>query len=259
MNRKVEWIFWDVGNVLFNDDPQAFVACRRYHEAIAERLEGYSFADFLREREEWARQGATWILAKIAGQHLAIEEIRGIFSELRSWLIERYDEHHLPFEGIEAILDHLRRDYRLAVVANQPPECRNSLVRRNLAPYFDVIAISEEIDLAKPDPRIFEWALREASIDPARAIMIGDRRDNDIAPAKALGMRTVWLKWPTASGKNWQPTDPLAREFLASCDRIPLFHALPEPANEPDETVECLEDIVEAVERIESEPIAPNP
>lgn len=53
---------------------------------------------------------------------------------------------------------------------------------------------SAEAGLAKPDLRIFKLALQKACCLPEEAIMIGDRLDNDIIPAKAIGMHTVWIK-----------------------------------------------------------------
>ena len=53
-----------------------------------------------------------------------------------------------------------------------------------------VMASAEE-GIAKPDKRIFEIALNRANCEPAQSIMIGDRIDNDIVPAKKLGMRTI--------------------------------------------------------------------
>ena len=48
--------------------------------------------------------------------------------------------------------------------------------------------------MAKPDRRIFEKALEMAGCTPEDAAMIGDRLDNDIYPAKMLGMKTVWVR-----------------------------------------------------------------
>lgn len=53
---------------------------------------------------------------------------------------------------------------------------------------------SAEAGCAKPDPAIFRMALAEAGCTPQAAVMIGDRPDNEIAPAKRLGMRTVWVR-----------------------------------------------------------------
>ena len=57
----------------------------------------------------------------------------------------------------------------------------------------DYIAASAELGIAKPDAAIFQWALKQAGCAARNAVMIGDRMDNDIAPANRLGMRTVRL------------------------------------------------------------------
>ncbi len=46
----------------------------------------------------------------------------------------------------------------------------------------------------KPDIRIFEYALKTAKCQPQDAVMIGDRIDNDTAPAQSLGIKGVWIK-----------------------------------------------------------------
>lgn len=46
----------------------------------------------------------------------------------------------------------------------------------------------------KPDLRLFETALQEAGCIASQAVMVGDRLDNDIYPAKSLGMGTIWVK-----------------------------------------------------------------
>ena len=45
--------------------------------------------------------------------------------------------------------------------------------------------------MEKPNPALFLRALERAGCDAFESCMIGDRPDNDIAPAKALGMKTV--------------------------------------------------------------------
>ena len=58
---------------------------------------------------------------------------------------------------------------------------------------MDPVKIAEE-GVSKPDRRIFDIALSRAGCKPENAVMIGDRLDNDIAPAKKLGMKTVRVK-----------------------------------------------------------------
>ena len=47
---------------------------------------------------------------------------------------------------------------------------------------------------AKSDRKIFEKALELADCNADESVMVGDRLDNDMAPAKAIGMKIVWIK-----------------------------------------------------------------
>ena len=60
-----------------------------------------------------------------------------------------------------------------------------------MADYFAVCVSSGDAGVSKPDPAIFRLALAQAGCSPSDAIMIGDRLDNDIRPAKALGFQTL--------------------------------------------------------------------
>jgi 5'-nucleotidase len=222
----IDFVFIDVGNVLFNDDPQNFHAYRLAYERIRSVHADYSFERMLAEREELAAGGSQWNLFKIIKRHLCEKEAEQVIRSTRDYAVDRYDENHLPNDGVPEVLERLRSRWRLGIIANQMPECRRSLSRRGLLEFFDVVAISEEINLHKPDVAIFNWAITKAGCDASRAAMIGDRHDNDIVPARSLAMKTVLVRWPDCRAKGWNPDDPLARAFLDSCDRVPLFSAL---------------------------------
>jgi len=89
------------------------------------------------------------------------------------------------------LLRELQGRYRLGIIANHATDTAQ---RHNIAQFFDVIVASEAVGFAKPDPRMFHLALERAGCEPAQAIMVGDRLDNDIAPAKKLGMKTIWIR-----------------------------------------------------------------
>lgn len=99
-----------------------------------------------------------------------------------------------PYPSAKPLLKHLHRHYKLGVIANQSEGTQQRLRGWNLAQYFDVVVSSAEEGLAKPDPRMFHLALERANCKPEQAIMVGDRLDNDIVPAKKLGMKTIWVR-----------------------------------------------------------------
>ena len=235
--------------MLYNDDPQNFQAYRFVFDAIRSRHPDYTFAAMLAEREAWASTGADFILTQIVKPLLPPEEAKAIFKPLRSFLIETYDRHNLLNAGAFDVLRELRATWRLGIIANQPPECRQSLERHGLLDFFDVVAISDEVELHKPDVRLYEWALAQAGCEPSRSVMIGDRRNNDIAPAKNAGMRRFKSCGRAAAAgvgtrtTCWRSPSRLLR-------RDPLFSAVP-VGPEPDAVVATLAELPRAIRSLD--------
>ena len=83
--------------------------------------------------------------------------------------------------------------YRVAVVANQPARRHAQLQALGVDP--EVMAMSETMGVAKPDPDFFWQALQlMGGPRPADVAYVGDRIDNDVRPAAAAGLRAVWLR-----------------------------------------------------------------
>lgn len=106
-------------------------------------------------------------------------------------------------------LNKLHQCYSLGIIANQPPGTRKRLHRHGILQFFDLIVASAEEGLSKPDRRIFETALQKSGCAPDQAVMIGDRIDNDILPARQLGMHTVWVR--QGFGQYWKITNEAER------------------------------------------------
>lgn len=94
-------------------------------------------------------------------------------------------------EGAEQVLQSLSAKWDLGIIANQSKDILGLLSSSGLEKYFKVKTISGIANLKKPDPQIFQLALKEAGSDAGDCIMVGDRLDTDICPANRLGMSTV--------------------------------------------------------------------
>ena len=95
-----------------------------------------------------------------------------------------------------------KRGYNLGIIANQIAGTEERLESFGLLKYFDAIATSAEFGIAKPDKAIFEKALEMADCKAENSVMVGDRLDNDIRPAKAIGMKTVWIRQGLAAHQH---------------------------------------------------------
>jgi putative hydrolase of the HAD superfamily len=94
----------------------------------------------------------------------------------------------------EPVLGALAREHRLALVTNGAPDIqREKLAGTTLARYFGAIVISCEVEVAKPDRRIFEIALDRIGADAQGAVMVGDSLARDVAGARAAGIRVIWI------------------------------------------------------------------
>ena len=128
------------------------------------------------------------------------------------WMEERAHSRDL-FElrpGISDVLEALwRRDLKLGLVANQPLAALGRLAREGIGHYFENEGVGAAYGFRKPDVRIFLRACDDLQVLPSECIMVGDRIDNDIVPAKLLGMRTVLLRTGRHAGqqpRSWDET-----------------------------------------------------
>ena len=63
-----------------------------------------------------------------------------------------------------------------------------------LRDHFDLLIISEQVGVAKPDARIFDYALAQAGNPPrSRVLMVGDTAESDIRGGVNAGLATCWL------------------------------------------------------------------
>lgn len=92
------------------------------------------------------------------------------------------------------VLADLARDHRIALVTNGAPDVqREKLGRTTFARYFHAIVISAELGIGKPDPRIFQAALKAIDAVVGDAVMIGDSLPRDVAGARSAGLRAIWI------------------------------------------------------------------
>ena len=94
-------------------------------------------------------------------------------------------------EGIEDILPKLARRFRVGILGQYGPELRDLLSDRGLIEFFTFAYTQDEFLLTKPDPRYFEQVLKRAGAVAQESLMVGDRIDKDIIPAKTICMNTI--------------------------------------------------------------------
>ena len=98
-------------------------------------------------------------------------------------------------EGAEELVRYLAKKYPLTVVTNGFVEVQyEKFDKSGLRDCFAHIVLSEEVGCQKPNPRIFEEALRMNGLQAEEVVMIGDSWNSDIQGAINAGIDQIWIR-----------------------------------------------------------------
>ena len=257
----LSWIFFDVGNVILNDDPAQARAFYLLQKALAAKGSSLSLEDLLAERRKLVRQldmEPTRPCFQILGKRLLGDDYPHILSEMAEDIFPRWGELRPCIPGIRVVIRGLQKRFQLGIIANQPREAVEVLKGHGLWDCFSVHGISALVGSQKPDPAFFRWALQRAGCRPQEALMIGDRLDNDILPGKAVGMKTLHLVL-APEAKGFEPKQPHEKAYLM--EKVyghRHLHVRGEGEDAPGATVQTVGEIPEAVARLSGEPPSEN-
>ena len=97
--------------------------------------------------------------------------------------------------GAEEVVRYLAKKYPLTVVTNGFVEVQyEKFDKSGLRDCFAHIVLSEEVGCQKPNPRIFEEALRMNGLQAEDVVMIGDSWNSDIQGAINAGIDQIWIR-----------------------------------------------------------------
>lgn len=96
--------------------------------------------------------------------------------------------------GIGGELRALTGRLRIGVAGQYGVELLDALREAGLLDLFDWQLTQDDFDITKPDPRYLVRIAEACGVDPRSCIMVGDRIDKDVVPAKQVGMATILVR-----------------------------------------------------------------
>ena len=155
--NNIKWIFFDIGSTLV-DETECYK--KRFEEAVKNTDIPY---------EEFENKVIEFSKRNLKGDHEAVKYYN---LSLPKW----HNELEILYPEAKSVLKKLReKGFKLGIIANQSLGTKERLRSRGILKYFDV-------------------ALKRVECKPQNTAMVGDRLDNDIAPAHKIGMKTIWIK-----------------------------------------------------------------
>ncbi len=205
--RPLRAVFLDIGDTVMRPNPSwehvyamAFeefgvdVDIDELHAALraAYHHGGWGMEGGFEPTEETSFQRTVAIDATAIAE-LGLDPMPDAFYRRLSELFMVTGHWHIFDDAYPALTELRRRGLTVGAVSNwvwNLPELLHSL---ELVSHFDFIAASARIGFEKPHPRIFEWALDKAGVQPGEVIHVGDHVDADVEGARGLGIGAVLI------------------------------------------------------------------
>ncbi|MHB1000811.1 MAG: HAD family hydrolase [Armatimonadota bacterium] len=197
----IQWVFFDLGETLVDET----IAMQDRFERLSRIIPEFGISCTI-DDIHWAFESASAEYAPVvfidALHRLGLDAVQAEAVRMRvPWA--SHLEQLVP--GAVHTLSELQTRYKLAVIANQSPGAEERMRQRGIREFFSFVLSSAEVGLSKPDIAFFQLALDTAGCCPEQAVMVGDRIDNDIRPAKRLGMKTI--RFARGFQQSQQPRD----------------------------------------------------
>jgi HAD superfamily hydrolase (TIGR01549 family) len=198
---KLKWIFFDLGSTLTDEsvfEKYMFDSVWKTLKESGAHVDRQAFNKTLKTVVAMRKSGSGGYRGIIGELALCFtknrNQLQTVIDSYSNHVSNKYLEMQILYPEAKGVLKELMKKYGLGLIANQPRETRPRLADLGLVEYLKVIALSDEVGYSKPNRQIFLQALAEAECEPQRAMMVGDRLDNDVGPAKSVGMMTVRVR-----------------------------------------------------------------
>ncbi|MBM3119313.1 MAG: HAD-IA family hydrolase [Chloroflexi bacterium] len=122
-----------------------------------------------------------------AGAEVSRDTALQIMAKLRqyNWTYKVYDDTLPTLNGLK------NRGLILGMISNVVQDMESVYTELGLQPYLAFKVTSSEVGCDKPQPEIFQAALKKAGIKSEEALYVGDQYDLDIVGARGVGMKAI--------------------------------------------------------------------
>ncbi len=145
---------------------------------------------------------------KIERFRLLLEQmkLRGDPRAIAATYVERLGRQGILLPHAREVLEELAARLPLALLTNGISAVQRGRIERSgIGGFFRAVVISEEVGLAKPDPRIFRLAVDGMGLSAGEVLCVGDSPASDIRGGRLAGLDTCWVRTP---GEEYPPGEP---------------------------------------------------
>jgi len=198
-------IFLDAGGVILDETEFENNSAEIITGIISQYNKDYVMDNYWKDVEEAVYRFVPKVYDYVLYKNICdIENFRAAKSEYKT-KIKSQNTLKL-MDGITEFLIESSKNYKIGVLGQYGSEFRNFLESKNILRYFTYSEIQDDYIITKPDTRYFEAILKKCNCKAEESVMVGDRIDKDVIPAKIIGMKTIRIR--TGLHKNQEPRTP---------------------------------------------------
>jgi HAD superfamily hydrolase (TIGR01549 family) len=187
-------ILLDAGGVILDEADHEKIRADIITALLAELDDSYSLERYERDVKlavdcyvSQVYELVIWRNTKDPDKYLRIRnEYKKIFSQINPPLI--------LMNGIHELLADLSKNFKINIAGQYGKNIFVLLKENGLLEFFETMITQDDFLETKPDPRYYEKILKRIGKTSSECIMIGDRVDKDVIPAKQVGMRTIRMR-----------------------------------------------------------------
>jgi len=201
MTLEIEAIFLDLGNtlrILTKNDAHQGAAKKKITELVGTDEDPDAFVKMLDERYKVYRKWAFENMREAPEPELwtrwltpdfPAERIAPLGAELTYQYRQSMGLRVVVENGKQVVETLQQRGYTLGIISNliTTREIPEWMEKEGFSSYFKSVALSSVLGIRKPDPEIYHIAAREAEVDPARCVYVGDNLKRDVTGTRAAG------------------------------------------------------------------------
>ena len=206
-NMKITTVLLDAGGVILDESEHEQVRAELAVEILSTEVPGYSIDDYYADVEEAVKcfcpSGYQYVFWNALNRDVSL------FDKLYAIYLTEWRNRKPPLKlalGFEAELRAISEDLDVGIAGQYGKELLDLLEARSLLDCFTHHLTQDDFSTTKPDIRFYDQILKASGVEPQQCIMVGDRTDKDVIPAKLLGMKTILIR--VGLHKNQQPRIP---------------------------------------------------
>lgn len=225
---KLKNVLLDAGGVILDESEQETMNAEIIISLIRHYRPAYTIQDYCNDVESAVKIYCTHIYQSVIWKNVKpnLEKYIEIKNEFKTL----HRQKSLPLKlnkGIKEQMLKMSQKLRIVIAGQYGKSIINLLDEEGILKYLHSRITQDDFAITKPDPRYYAQILEKVDFKAENSVMVGDRIDKDIIPAKQVGMKTILFR--TGLHRNQQariPEELPDKEIMKITELCDTIHEL---------------------------------